>query len=323
MQREAEMDRTDEGRQAKETVPSACLFQEQYGLAPGERLDDLQREGAKLIQNPDLFCFGMDAVLLAAFAERNLKPGSRVLDLCSGNGVVPILMEARWRDRQRGDRRAEAAEKPAGQALSRGTHAEGPGAGGQGEPGADLQTGPERQEPGPSFLGLELQRVSADMAKRSAKGNGQEEAVSFRCGDLRRIRDLVSPAAYDLVTVNPPYMIGGHGLTGDREERTIARHEVACSLDDVCRAAAYALKPKGKLCMVHRPFRLADLFRGLDACGLEPKRMRLVQPAAGREPNMVLVEAVRGGRPYLAVEAPLLLYEKPGVYTEEVRRLYS
>ena len=72
-----------------------------FGLHPGERLDDLQRDGARLIQNPSLFCFGMDAVLLAAFAEQSVRPGSRVLDLCSGNGIIPILMDARWQDRHR------------------------------------------------------------------------------------------------------------------------------------------------------------------------------------------------------------------------------
>ena len=143
--------------------------------------------------------------------------------------------------------------------------------------------------------------------------------------------------AFILVTVNPPYMIGGHGLTGENEALTAARHEILCSLEDVCGAAAYALRPQGRLCMVHRPFRLADIFRNLNAYGLEPKRMRLVHPMegrepnmvlveavrGGREPNMVLVEAVRGGRPRLTVEKPLVIYERPGVYTEEVRALYG
>ena len=75
-----------------------------FDLQPGERLDDLQRDGARLIQNPSLFCFGMDAVLLAAFAEHSVRPGSRVLDLCSGNGIIPILMDARWQDRHREER---------------------------------------------------------------------------------------------------------------------------------------------------------------------------------------------------------------------------
>lgn len=251
----------------------------QFDLHPGERLDDLQRNGAKLIQNPELFCFGMDAVLLSAYAEENVRPSSHLLDLCSGNGIISILMNARWQDSHRAGH--------------------------------------------PDFLGIEINSTCVDMAQRSAAGNGQTEYVHFRQGDLCRIKELIDAASFDIVTVNPPYIIGGHGLVGDREALTIARHEVRCSLDDVCAAAEYALRPQGKMCMVHRPFRLADIFRSLNAHHLEPKRLRMVQPMADKEPNMVLIEAVRGGRPRLSVEKPLIIYEKPGVYTEEVRQMYG
>ena len=111
-----------------------------FDLHPGERLDDLQRDGARLIQNPSLFCFGMDAVLLAAFAEQALRPGSRVLDLCSGNGIIPILMDARWQDRHR----------------------------------------EERDVPDPIFSGIEINSTCVDMAARSASGNGQSARVHLK-----------------------------------------------------------------------------------------------------------------------------------------------
>ena len=63
-------------------------------MRPGERIDDLQRCGCRIIQNEELFCFGMDAVLLAAFAQPRISAGAKVLDLCSGNGVIPILLDA-------------------------------------------------------------------------------------------------------------------------------------------------------------------------------------------------------------------------------------
>lgn len=263
--------------------------QDGFLLYPGERLDDLQRNGAKLIQNPDFFCFGMDAVLLSAFAGQRLRPGERVLDLCSGNGVIPILMDARCHE---------------------------------GHEGGDGKEG-FRQSAEADFLGLEINETCTDMAVRSAEGNGQSQRVHFLRGDLCQIRQLLKPASFSLVTVNPPYMIGGHGLVGGNDALTAARHEVLCTLDQVCEAAAYALMPQGRLCMVHRPFRLADIFRSMNAHRLEPKRMQMVQPSAEKEPNMVLIEAVLGGRPRLQVEKTLIIYESPGVYTEQVRRLYG
>lgn len=282
----------------------------QFELHPGERLDDLQRDGAKLIQNPALFCFGMDAVLLSAFAEEYVRPQSRLLDLCSGTGIISILMNTRWQDSRR---KTEPVWQDSRNAL------EPEGQDGRGGPAG----GPQADRAHPDFLGIEINSMCVDMARRSAAGNGQEAYVHFRQGDLRNIRELIDAASFDIVTVNPPYMIGGHGLVGGNEALTVARHEVMCSLDDVCAAAGYALRPQGRLCMVHRPFRLADIFRSLNAHGLEPKRLRMVQPTADKEPNMVLVEAVRGGRPRLKVERPLVIYGRPGVYTDEVRQLYG
>ncbi len=51
--------------------------------------------------------------------------------------------------------------------------------------------------------------------------------------------------------------------------------------------------------------------------------MQLVYPFVNKEPNLVLMEAVRGGKPRSTVEKPLIVYEKPGVYTEDIRLLYG
>lgn len=270
--------------------PMRCGFMQMTMLKADERLDDLQREGCRIIQNPNLFCFGMDAVLLAAFAQEGLRKASRVLDLCSGNGVIPILMDARLRAfGKAGDRSCCSGEK---EAVCR-------------------------------FWGIEINEDSVDMARRSAEYNRQSERIHFLHGDLKEASSLLPSSSFDLVTVNPPYMLAGHGLTGKNEALTAARHEVLCTLDDVVRACCQMVRPGGKVCMVHRPFRLADIFRSMDRCSLEPKRMRLVYPMADRESNMVLIEAVRGGRPRLKVEQPLVIYQQPGVYTEEVRALYG
>ena len=75
--------------------------------------------------------------------------------------------------------------------------------------------------------------------------------------------------------------------------------------------------------MVHRPFRLAEILSKMIQVGIEPKRMRMVHPFVHKEPNMVLIEGSRGGRPRMKVEPPLIVYREPGVYTEELLQGYS
>ena len=123
-------------------------------------------------------------------------------------------------------------------------------------------------------------------------------------------------------------MEGQQGERGDARQLpsydplTMARHEVCATLEDVVDAAACALREQGRLYLVHRPFRLAEIIRVLGQYRLEPKRMRLVYPMIDREPNMVLIEARKGAAPQVNVEPPLIVYEKPGVYTGEIHRIY-
>lgn len=240
-------------------------------LKTNERIDDLQRNGYRIIQNPGKFCFGMDAVLLTGFACAGQE--DVLLDLGTGTGIIPILMEAKYR---------------------------------------------------PAHLtGLEIQEESADMARRSVALNGLFDTIDIVTGDIREADELFRPASFDCITCNPPYMIGQHGLTNPEAPKAIARHELLCTLEDVVRVTAKLLKPGGRFFMVHRPFRLAEIMTTLSQYKLEPKRMRLVYPYVDREPNMVLLEAVRGGKPRMKAEPPLIVFESRGVYTPEIREKYG
>ena len=236
-----------------------------------ERLDELQRNGYQIIQNPEKFCFGMDAVLLSGFVHT--KKGDILLDMGTGTGIIPILLEAKTEC----------------------TH----------------------------LTGLEIQEESADMARRSVALNGLSEKITIVTGDIKEADNIFPSASFDCITCNPPYMIGNHGIANPDAPKAIARHEILCTLEDVIRQAAKLLRPGGHFFMVHRPFRLAEIMTTMSKYKLEPKRMRLVYPFADKEPNMVLLEAVRDGRPRMTVEKPLLVYEKPGEYTEEIKELYG
>ena len=173
------------------------------------------------------------------------------------------------------------------------------------------------------LVGLEIQPESAEMAGRSVVLNALSERVQIVTGDIREARMLFGASVFDVVTCNPPYMIADHGIPNPADEKTIARHEVLCTLEDVVSQASAVLKPGGHFYLVHRPFRLAEIITKMCAHRLEPKRMRLVYPYADKEPVMVLLEGVRGGRPRMTVEKPLIIYREPGVYSEELRRDYG
>ena len=239
-------------------------------LKEHERLDDLQN-GYFIIQNPENFCYGADAVLLSGFAR--VKPGERALDLGTGTGIIPILLKAKT--------------------------------------------------PGEHFTGLEIQEESAEMARRSVAYNHLEDAVTIQTGDIREAAAIFGRASFSVVTCNPPYMTGNHGLMNPHLPKAIARHEILCTLEDVISQAAQVLEPRGRFYMVHRPFRLAEIMGVMMKYKLEPKRMRLVYPYVDKEPNMVLIEGMLGGNPRITVEKPLIMYERPGVYTEEIRRIYG
>ncbi len=240
-------------------------------LKENERIDDLERNGYRIIQDTGRFCFGMDAVLLSGFAR--VKDGACVLDLGTGTGIIPILLEAK--------------------------------------------TGAAH------LTGLEIQKDSADMARRSVLLNGLQDKIDIVTGDIKEAGSIFDAASFDVITCNPPYMTSQHGLINPSDAMAVARHEILCTLEDVIAQTAKLLKPGGNFYMVHRPFRLAQIITLLCDYKLEPKRMQLVYPYVDKEPNMVLIEANRGGRPQLTVEKPLIVYKEPGVYMPEIYDIYG
>lgn len=240
-------------------------------IKQGERLDDLQVKGYQIIQNPNKFCFGMDAVLLSNFAK--VKKGEKALDLGTGTGIIPILLAAKTE--------------------------------------------------GETFIGLEIQEESADMAERSVAFNHLEDKIQIVTGDIKEAAGIFGSASFDVITTNPPYMIGNHGIRNEQDAKSIARHEVLCTLDDILRESARMLRPGGRFYMVHRPFRLAEIFSKMCAYKIEPKRMRMVHPYIDKEPNMVLIEGRRGGNPRMTVERPLIVYKDVNIYADELLTEYG
>lgn len=176
---------------------------------------------------------------------------------------------------------------------------------------------------GEYFRALEIQEESADMARRSVLHNHLEDRIEIVTGDIKEAAGIFGPVSFDVITTNPPYMIGQHGIANSSDTKAIARHEVLCTLDDILRESAKMLKYRGRFYMVHRPFRLAEIFAKMIKYKIEPKRMRLVYPYVDKEPNMVLIEGYKGGKSRLTVEKPLIVYKEKNVYTEEILEIYG
>lgn len=174
-----------------------------------------------------------------------------------------------------------------------------------------------------AFTGLEVQKESADMAARSVAMNELEGRIQIVHGDLKEAGSLFPRHSFNVVTCNPPYMIDAHGRNNEQDALTIARHEVLCTLEDVVTAADYLLASHGSFFMIHRPFRLPEIFSSLEKHKMEMKRMRLIYPFADKEPNMVLIEARKNAKRRLTIEPPLIVRNDDGEYTIEVQDIYN
>ena len=166
------------------------------------------------------------------------------------------------------------------------------------------------------FTAVEIQPSFSELIGRNSALNSMSERLSPLCADVREIKADTVGGEVDLVTANPPYMAPASGARNTTDEKYIARHEVCGTVTDFCAAAGRLLKHGGRFCCVFRPERLADLFAGLRASHLEPKRMTLVQATYAAVPSMVLVEAVKYAAPGMIVTPALCLWEASAEHPE-------
>lgn len=233
-----------------------------------EKVEDLNLKGYKVIQDKSGFCFGSDAVLLSRFAKP--KKGAKVLDLCTGTGIIPVLL---W--------------------------------------------GLNELE---SIDAVELVEEVASMAQRTMALNALSDKIRVKCADIKDCLSLYGRRSFDVVTCNPPYMNVGGGIVNPKDKLALARHEIACSLDDVVRVAKSVLKPCGKLYMVHRADRMCDVISCMRKYKIEPKRMRIVYPSLGKAASLILVEGAEGGKAQLKMESAVFMYDEDGNYLQSLER---
>lgn len=211
--------------------------------------------------------FGTDAFLLADFAAPHRK--DRVIDLCSGCGIVGLLMIRNFSPTE--------------------------------------------------VTAVELQPDAHELALLAKEKSGAvlDDFLPVNA-DLREFR-AVHPA--DLITCNPPYKNLGAGKISTDGAEALARHEIECSMQDVCRAAKRNLRFGGRLCVCNRPERLSDCITAMRENGIEPKRLRTVHKNADSPAWLILLEGRMGGERFMIIEKPLLVRENGG-YSAEMKRIY-
>lgn len=179
-----------------------------------------------------------------------------------------------------------------------------------------------QRQPKLTVTGVELLPEAAALSAQTSAANGLEDRLTVKVGDLRRVRELLPAAAFDLVVCNPPYYPAASGSLPMSDARRTARSELSCTLQEVCAAASYLLPWSGRFCLVHKPERLGDLCCALREAGLELKRLRPVCPRAGAAPSLLLAEGRRGGRPGVEILPPLVLRQDNGTPTAELDAIY-
>lgn len=238
-------------------------------IKPHERIDELFREDMKIIQSKEVFSFSVDALLLANFVT--LRKRDTIIDLCSGNGIIPLLLSHR----------------------------------------TDV-----------SIDAIEIQETLVDMAHRSIEMNGKSEQINLIEGDLNDIAKYYAHSSFDVVTVNPPYFTENQPLKA-RNAHAYARHEILTTLEQVVHACKFLIRNKGRLYMVHRAERSAEVIAILQVNNFRVSHMQYVYNAPdSSEAMFVLIEAVFHSKSYVKVLPPFYIYDTSGEYSKGMLGVY-
>lgn len=259
-------------------------------LKENERIDDLEINNMKIIQNKNGFCFGIDSVLLSDFAKE-IKSGSRVVDLGTGTGILGILLCAKTNLSEIiGIEIQEEVAEMAQRSIK------------------------------VNHLENRFKILNTDIKKIIEKNKIKDDEINNI--ENEKEKNYLERNCFDYVVTNPPYKKMNTGKINENEKQLISRHELKANLNDFIKTASYLLKDKGTLFMVHRPERLVDILEKMRDHKIEPKEIRFVYPKINTEPNLILIKAVKNANPFLKIDKPLYVYKEDGTYTDEILKIY-
>lgn len=179
------------------------------------------------------------------------------------------------------------------------------------------------RSPSITVTGIELQTDMVERSQRSLQLNDLEKRIQIIMADLREIKAVLPAASVQLVVCNPPFWKKGEGHISSRPGEAVARHELQAELDDICMAAAWLLKDGGRFCVIHRAERLYEVMAAMTDHRLAVSRIRAVQSFSPDNAALVLVEGRKNSRGGVKILPPLVIYQAPGVYSQEVNQWYG
>ena len=248
-------------------------------LSDNERVDELGIKNLKIIQNKEYFCFGTDSVLLANFVKSD-SSNNVVLDLCSGSGVIPVIISAKKKYKK--------------------------------------------------IFGIELQKEMYELLKKNIEYYNLEEKIVGINEDIKNIKEIkkvvlenTNSEKIDIIVCNPPYKTLGTGFKTKHDVKTIAKCEVMCNLEDVIKISSKLLSKKGRLYLVHKPERLADLIYLGRKYNLEAKEIQFVYPKVNQKASIVLISYIKDGGNETRILKPLIEYNDDMLYTKEFFDIYN
>ena len=204
----------------------------------------------------------------------------------------------------------------------------------RGDIGAEFGTGTgiipiliaHHKNPGKIFA-FEIQEDYASLARENAELSGMSDKIEIIHDDIKNITPYYlrerGVESVDFVFSNPPYMKMTSGYLNESERKLTARHELFCSIDDICLSAAKILKNGGDFYVIYRPDRMCDLFVALRQSGLEVKEMTEVQSRQGQAPTLILVKARKGASSSMKITKPFVIYNDDNSYTPEMQTVYE
>ena len=270
-------------------------------LKENERIDDLEFNNLKIIQNKDGFCFGIDSVLISDYAKKDIKNNALGADLGTGTGIISILLSAKTRlSKIIGIEVQKEIDEMAQKNIELN----------------DLQNKIEIKNMNIKNIIQNIDNSKLEKRKKQVKlGNIQTET--------HKEKDNIWLEKFDFVVTNPPYKKENTGKTNESEYKYISRHETTAKLEDFIKTAKYLLKDRGSMYMVHRPDRLVDIIELMRKYKIEPKKIRFVYSNIEKEPTSILIKGIKNAMPFLKIEKPLIIYNSNGEYTDEIYKIYD